>query len=86
MVGFSLRGKVKVLVTQLCWTFCDRMDCKPPGSSVYGIFQARKLGWVAVPFSSGSSQPRDGIQVSGIAGRLYHWCHQGNPFKTEVLT
>ena len=22
---------------------CDRMDCSPPGSSVYGILQARKL-------------------------------------------
>ena len=26
--------------------------------TVYGILQARILGWVAVPFSRGSSQPR----------------------------
>ena len=30
-----------VLVTQLCLTVCDPMDCSPPGSSVLGISQAR---------------------------------------------
>ena len=34
------------------------MDCSPPGSSVHGILQARILGWVAIPFSRGSSPPR----------------------------
>ena len=29
------------------------------GSSVHGIFQARILEWIAMPSSSGSSQPRD---------------------------
>ena len=48
-----------VLVTQSCWTLCDPMDCSPPDSSVHGILQARILAWVAVPFSRGSSQPRD---------------------------
>ena len=28
---------------QLCLTLCDPMDCSPPGSSVYGILQARIL-------------------------------------------
>ena len=36
---------------------CDSVDCSLPGSSVYGIFQARVLEWVASSFSSGSSQP-----------------------------
>ena len=27
------------------------MDCSPPGSSVYGILQARILEWVAISFS-----------------------------------
>ena len=31
-----------------------------------GILQARLLEWVAIPFSSGSSQPRDRIRVSCI--------------------
>ena len=33
------------------------------------IFQARVLEWVAISFSRGSSQPRDGTWVSCTAGR-----------------
>ena len=51
--------KVKVLVTPLCPTLCDPMDCSPPGSSDHGIPQARTLEWVAISSSRGSSQPRD---------------------------
>ena len=58
-------------VAQSCPTFCDPMDCSPPGSSVHRILQARILAWVAIPFSRGSSQPRDWTQVSGIVGRLF---------------
>ena len=54
---------------QSCPTLCDPMDCSPPGSSVRGILQARILEWVAMPFSRGSSQPRDQIYVSC----LLHW-------------
>ena len=43
----------------------------PPGSSVHGILQARILEWVALPFSTGSSQPRDQTQVSRIAGGFF---------------
>ena len=35
--------KVTVLATQSCLTLCDPMDCRPPGNSVHGIFQARIL-------------------------------------------
>ena len=35
------------------------------------ILQARILEWIAVPFSRGSLQPRDGTQVSCIAGRFF---------------
>ena len=35
---------------------------------VHGILQARILDWAVLPFSKGSSQPRDGTQVSHIAG------------------
>ena len=31
--------------------FCNPMDCSLPGSSVYGIFQARILEWVAIFYS-----------------------------------
>ena len=36
-----------------------RMDCRPPGSSVHVILQARIPEWVAISYSRGSSQPRD---------------------------
>ena len=39
--------------------FFDSMDCSPPGSSVHGILQARKLEWVAMLSSRGSSTPKD---------------------------
>ena len=60
----------KVKVAQLCSTLCIPIDCSLPSSSVHGILQARILEWVAVPFSRGSSQPRDWTQVSRIADRL----------------
>ena len=47
------------------------MDSSPPGFSVHGILQARILEWLAIPFSRGSSQPRDGTLVSCIAGRFF---------------
>ena len=44
----------KVKVTYSCQALCNPMDY-----IVHGILQARILEWVAVPFSRGSSQPRD---------------------------
>ena len=46
--------KVKMKVAQSCLTLCDLMDY-----TVHEILQARILEWVAIPFSRGSSQPRD---------------------------
>ena len=43
---------------QLCPTLCNTMHYSPSGSSVLGILQARVLGWVAKPFSKGSSHSR----------------------------
>ena len=51
-----MKSVMKVLVTQLCSTLCDPMDCSPPGSSVYGILQARILEWVAIPSPGDLSQ------------------------------
>ena len=60
-------------ITMLCHTYCitDPMDCRLPGSSVHGILQASRLEWVVIPFSRGSSQPRDGTWVSCIAGGFF---------------
>ena len=38
-------------VAQPCPTLSNPMDCRPPGSSVHGIFQARVLEWGAIAFS-----------------------------------
>ena len=68
---------------QSCLTLWDPMACSSPVPSVHGISQARKLEWVAISFSRGSSQPRDQTSVSYISrtGRriLYQLCHLGSP-------
>ena len=61
----------KQSVAQWCPTFFDPMDCSSPGSSVHEILQARILEWVAIPFSRGSSRPRDWTWVSCIAGKFF---------------
>ena len=67
-------------VSQLCPTLCNPVNCRLPGSSIHGIFQARVLEWVATSFSRGSSQLRDQTRVSRIVGRrFYHLSHQGSP-------
>ena len=62
---------------QSCPTFCDPMDCSPPGSSVHGIFQASIVEWVAISFFRGSSLPRDWTCVSCVS------CIAGWFFTTE---
>ena len=66
-VGFpgGTSGK-EVKVAQSCLTLCDPVDY-----TVHGILEARKLGWVAFPFSRAYSQPRDQIQVSCTAGGFF---------------
>ena len=56
----------KVKIAQSCPILCDPRDY-----TVHRILQARILEWVAYSFSRGSSQSRDGTQVSHIAGRLF---------------
>ena len=54
---------VQLFVTP--WTVACQASLEP------GILQARILGWVAIPFSKGSSQPRGQTQVSCTAGRFF---------------
>ena len=56
----------------------DLMDCTLPGSSAYLISQTRILEWVAIPFSRGSSCPRDQTWVSWMAGRFFTTELQGS--------
>ena len=43
---------------QSCPSLWDPMDHSLPWSYVFGIFQARIMEWIAMPFSRGSSRPR----------------------------
>ena len=63
------------LVVQSCSTLCNPMDCSSPGSSVHEILKVRILEWVAIPFSRGSSQPRDPTWISCFVGILYPLNH-----------
>ena len=71
--------QVTVLVTQSCPALCGLwtvhslgpLDGSLPGSSVHRILQARIPEWGAIPFSGGSSRPRDRTRVSLITGRLF---------------
>ena len=73
-------------VTQSCLTLCDPVNYSPPGSSVHGISQARILEWVSIPFSRGSSQPRDRTPLSCIAGRFFTiWATREDSPVVDVL-
>ena len=77
-----VKGKVncvKMKVAQSCPTFCGPTDYRS-----HGILPARILKWVAFPFSRGSSQPRDRIQVSHIAVDSLTAELQGKPKNTGM--
>ena len=75
-----------VKVTQSYLTLCDPINHSLPGSSIHRILQTRILEWVAVPFSRGSSQPRDQSQVSHIAVDSLSTESPGKPFlRTYVI-
>ena len=63
-----------MLVTQSCPTLCNPMDCRPPGFSVHGIFQARILEQGAISYSRESSRPRDWTWVSYIVRQILYHC------------
>ena len=71
----------EVEVAQSCPALCDPMDY-----TVHGILQARILEGIAVPFTRGSSQPRDQIQVSCIARDCLPAEPQGKPKNTRVYS
>ena len=62
---------------QSAWTLCNPVQCSLLGSSVYGIFQARVLEWVAISYPRGSCWSRDRISVSCVSLPLRH---MGTPY------
>ena len=73
------RHAVRAQLLQSFPTLGNCMDCSLPGSSIHGIFLARILEWVAIPFSRGSSWPRDQTHVSCITGRFFTTEPPGKP-------
>ena len=69
---------VCVLVSQLCPTLCDPINCSPPGSSVHGILQARVLERVAIPFSKGLRDLGVDPLLLHCGQILYHLSHRGS--------
>ena len=77
---------VFVCVSHSVATLCNPINCSPLGSSVHGILQARVLEWVAMPFSRGSSQPKDRTWVSCIESRFFTiWATWESRRSREVL-
>ena len=61
-LGFSrqntgMKVKSESEVAQSCPTLSDPIDYSLPGSSLYGILQARVLEWVAISFSTETTKP-----------------------------
>ena len=65
-------------VAQSCLTLCDSMDCSLPDFSVHGIFQARVLEWVAIPFSKeGIRTGKFQFQWGSCCWERKGWVHLG---------
>ena len=64
-------GRVRTRGSERGWLSCVQLFATPWTYTVHGILRARILEWVAIPFSRGSSQPRDRTQVSCTAGRFF---------------
>ena len=67
LCGLFLWGCVRAQSLQSCPTLCDPMDHRPPDCSVQGILQARKLKWIVMPSSRGSSWSRDWTCISYVS-------------------
>ena len=59
-------------VSQSCLTFCDPIDCSPPGSSVHGIFPGKDSG-VGCHFLLQGNLPGPGMEPRSpaLAGRVF---------------
>ena len=71
---------VLCLIAQLCPTFCDPMDCSPPGSSIHGDSPGKKTGvgchaLLQGIFLNQGSNPG----LPHCRQTLYYLSHQGSP-------
>ena len=59
------------MYARLCWTPCHSMDCSPPGSFVYGIFQGRILEQVAISYQRDLPDPGIEPASPALAGEFF---------------
>ena len=64
---------------RLCLLLCDPMDCRPSGSPIHGICQARILERVAMSSSRESSWSRIKLVSPALAGRFFTNEPPGSP-------
>ena len=72
---------------QSCPALYEPMDCSLPGSPVHKISQARILEWVAISFSSGSSQRRNLAHISCdscISRQILYYCTTWEALSTDT--
>ena len=77
--GSQVNHEVKVKVTQSCPTVYDPMEY-----TVHGILQARKLEWVAFPFSRGLPKPGIAPRSPTLQADSLPAESSGEPKNTEV--
>ena len=65
--------------TQSYVTFCNSMDCSPPGSSIHGISKQEYGSGLPFPSPGESSQPRDPSCISYTADEFFTTEPQGEP-------
>ena len=73
------------LVTQLCQTLCDPMDCSPPGSSVHGASPGKTIGVGCHALLQGIFPTQGSIPgLPHCRWILYHLSHQASLLKTRL--
>ena len=74
-------------VTQSCLSLCELMDCSPPASSTYEIFQARILEWVAISIPGDLSdlgiEPTSPVSPA-LAGGFFTTEPPRKPYRKEL--
>ena len=75
-----------MLVAQSCLALCNPMGCSLPGSSVHGIFQAKKLEWVAIFLLQGIfPTPRLNPGLLHCRQILYRLSSKGSPSQVALV-
>ena len=64
----GITDSMDVMLSELWELVMDREAWR---AVIHGVSQARILEWVAIPFSRGSSQPRDRTWVCYILGKFF---------------